>query len=207
VFDLFPLIKSAGRRFAFLHRVLRGEFPCFISTIKALRLPAVRPAALRYLRLAVPQSALVVFPQWRTSMPTQPGVGHPVAPAGIFAEEATGSRKFLGKLDCPFARVQSTPAGRLHQTVAVQQRGPWDVKSKGSRVKVFRRSIAWLLDWLPTLRSAGHPRPTQDSLPAAGQTLPGGLSTRKITLKGFRVASLHLIPLSQASCRNLILRS
>jgi hypothetical protein len=31
----------------------------------------------------------------------------------------------------------------------------------------------------------GLPRPTQDSLPAAGQALPGGLSTRKVPLKGF----------------------
>lgn len=42
------------------------------------------------------------------------------------------------------------------------------------------------------------PRPTQDSLPAAGQALPDGLSTRKVPTKGFRVASLHLILPSQA---------
>ena len=55
VFDMFPSIGSAGRRFASLDRVLRGEFPCFDGTIKALRLPAARPAALRCLRLAVPR--------------------------------------------------------------------------------------------------------------------------------------------------------
>ena len=33
------------------------------------------------------------------------------------------------------------------------------------------------------------PRPTQDSLPAAGQALPDGLSTRKVPMKGFRFAS------------------
>ena len=58
--DMFPSIESAGRRFAFLHRVLQGEFPCFDGTIKALRLPAARPAAqyqsaLGFLRLAVPR--------------------------------------------------------------------------------------------------------------------------------------------------------
>ena len=31
------------------------------------------------------------------------------------------------------------------------------------------------------------PPPTQDSLPAAGQALPDGLSTRKVPMKGFRV--------------------
>jgi hypothetical protein len=35
-FDMVPSIGSAGRRFAFLHRLLRGEFPCFTGTIKAL---------------------------------------------------------------------------------------------------------------------------------------------------------------------------
>ena len=137
VFDLFPSIKSAGRRSAFLPKVLRGEFPWFIGTTRALRLPAARPASLRYLRLAVPQFALALFAPWRTSAPPRPGVGNPVSPAGNSAEETTGSRKFLGNLDCPFAHVQSTPAGRLHQTITVQQRGPWYEKSKGSHERSF----------------------------------------------------------------------
>src|SRR5262249_32007429 len=32
----------------------------------------------------------------------------------------------------------------------------------------------------------GYPRPAPDSLPAAGQALPDGLSTRRVPLKGFR---------------------
>ena len=79
---MFPSTGSAGRRFASLHRVLRGEFPCFGGTIKALRLPAAHPAALRYLRLAVPQRSLVLFAPQRTSAPPWPGVGDPVSPAG-----------------------------------------------------------------------------------------------------------------------------
>ena len=43
VFNMFPSIESADRRFAFLHRVLQGEFPCFNGTIKALRRPAAIP--------------------------------------------------------------------------------------------------------------------------------------------------------------------
>src|SRR4051812_4539969 len=78
VFSMFPSIRSVGRRFASLHRVLRGEFPCFGGTIKALRLPAARPAALRYLRLAVPQRSLVLFAPRQTSALQGPGVGHPV---------------------------------------------------------------------------------------------------------------------------------
>jgi len=78
VFHLFPSRGSAGRRFASLPRVLRGEFPCFSGTLKALRLPAARPAALRCLRLAVPQRSLVRFAPRRTSAPPKPGVGNPV---------------------------------------------------------------------------------------------------------------------------------
>jgi len=55
-----------------------------------------------------------------------------------------------------------------------------------------------VLRQLARFRSARMPPPTQDSLPAAGQALPDGFSTRKVATKGFRSASLHLIPLSQA---------
>src|SRR5437870_500014 len=103
VFDMFPSIRSAGRRFAFLHRVLRGEFPCFTGTIKALRLPAVHPAALRCLRLAVPQRALVVFAPRRTSAPPRPGVGDPVSPAGMLPRK---------RRDLPSS--WGTPIARLH---------------------------------------------------------------------------------------------
>ena len=47
----------------------------------------------------------------------------------------------------------------LHQTVTVQQRGPWSSKGRGSHDWVFRRSIAWLSDSLSTLRRAGYPTP------------------------------------------------
>ena len=67
--------------------------------------------------------------------------------------------------------------------------------------KVFRRSIAWLSDSLFTLRSAGYP-PTQNSLPVAGQALPGRLSTCKVPMKGFRSASYISSSLPKLSCRN-----
>ena len=81
-----------------------------------------------------------------------------------------------GEPQCPFAHVQSTPAGLLapdHCGVAA-----WPLVCEQQRLlrKVFRRSIAWLSDWLSTLRRAGYPAATQDSLPAAGQALPDGLS-------------------------------
>ena len=46
------------------------------------------------------------------------------------------------------------------------------------------------------------PPPTQDSLPAAGQALPGGLSTRRVPLKGFRAASYISSSFPKLSWRN-----
>src|SRR3954464_9291662 len=58
---------------------------------------------------------------------------------------------------------------------------------------------------LSTLRSAGYPSTTQDSLPAAGQALPGGgwcpaRSHRK-------VSAFHRFPLSQAFLAHPLLDS
>ncbi len=102
---MVPSLESDGRRFAFLHRVLRGEFPCFNGTIKALRLPAARLAALRCLRLAIPRLALVLFAPQRTSTAAKawswlPGISHQ-----DYAEETTGPPKFLENPNCPFAHV------------------------------------------------------------------------------------------------------
>jgi hypothetical protein len=126
----------------------------------------------------------------RSRGPSQPAWScYPGISGREFAEETTGSRKFLGDPNYPFAHVQSTPAGLRppdHCGVAA-----WPLVSEQQRLprKVFRRSIAWFADSLPTLRSAGYPRPTQDSLPAVGQALPDGISTRRVPLKGFRAVS------------------
>src|SRR5262245_52883507 len=159
VLHLFPSPGSAGRRLASLPRVLRGEFPCFGGTIKALRLPAARPAALRCLRLAVPQRPLVRFAPQRTSAPPRPGVGNPVAPAGISAEETTGSPKFLGNRLSVCTCSTPTPAGPLTPDRYGAAAWPLVIERQRLPRKVFRRSIAWLSDSLFTLRSAGCPAP------------------------------------------------
>ncbi len=136
--DMFPSIGSAGRRFAFLHRVLQGEFPCFNGTIKALRLPAAHPAALRFLRLAVPHA----FTRSVSSTADECTAGawswSPGVSGRDLAEETTGPRKFLGNLNCPFAHVPATPAGLLApDRFTVQQRGPRYVNSEGSHERSF----------------------------------------------------------------------
>ena len=106
-----------------------------------------------------------------------------------FSEETTGPPKFLGNPNCPFAHVQSTPAGLLapdHCGVAAR---PLVCEQQRLPRKVFRRSIAWLSDSLSTLRDANYSNTTQDSLPVAGQALLDGLLTRKVPMKGFKVVN------------------
>ena len=124
-----------------------------------------------------------------------------------FAEETTGSPKFLGNPDCPFAHVQSTPAGLLAPDHYGAAAWPLVIEQQRLPRKVFRRSIAWLSDSLSTLRSAGYPATTQDSLPAAGQALPDGLSTRRVPMKGFRSASYISSSFPKLAWRNQIDRS
>jgi hypothetical protein len=157
---MFPSLKSADRRFASLHRVLQGEFPCFDGTIKALRLPAAHPAALRFLRLAVPQLALVRFAPGRTSAPPRPGVVDPVAPTGMSLRKRQDLPKVPGEPRLSVCTCSTpTPAGPLapdHYSAAA-----WPLVIVRQRLPrwVFRRSIAWLSDSLSTLRSAGYPVP------------------------------------------------
>ena len=87
-----------------------------------------------------------------------------------------------------------TPAGLLAPDHYGAAAWPLDPQVQRLPRKVFRRPIAWLSDSLSTLRRADYSDPTQDSLPAAGQALPDGLSTHKIPLRGFKIVSLHLYP-------------
>ena len=139
--------------------------------------------------------SLVEFAPWRTSAPPRPGVGDPVSPAGIRrgANRVLPSSwgTFIIRLPCS----NPTPAGLLtsdHCDVAA-----WPLVCKKQRLprKVFRSSIAWLSNWLSTLRSAGYPNTTQDSLPVAGQALLNGIFTRKVPLKGFRFVDYISFPL------------
>ncbi len=82
--------------------------------------------------------ALVAFAPRRTSAPPRPGVGNPVAPAGMMPGRRQDLHKFLGNLDCPFAhdpiRLRQDCS---HQTITAQQHGPWYNSSKGSHERTF----------------------------------------------------------------------
>ena len=90
------------------------------------------------------------------------------------AEETTGPRKFLGNPDCPFAHVQSTPAGLLAPDRFLYSAAAWPSVFQQRRLprKVFRRSIAWLSDSLRAPCAAGSA--SQDGLPRHHARLASG---------------------------------
>ena len=139
-FDAFVVFLKNGsmiRRLASLHRLQQG---------------AVRQLQ-RYYQVAMTSC----HPSRRTSLPSFGGTSaltrsvrspadecaaeawswSPGVSSRDFTEETTGPRKFLGNPDCPFAHVQSTPAGLLAPDHKVPQHGPRYVKSEGSHERSF----------------------------------------------------------------------
>ena len=62
----------------------------------------------------------------------------------------------------------------------------------------FRGSFPRLLQSLSTLRGLSHLRTTQDSLPAVGQTFPGGIDYPQGHYERFQMSLHAIIPPSQA---------
>ncbi len=149
--------------------------------------------------------ALVVFAPRRTSAPSRPGVGRPVSPAGRLPRRR---QDLPSSWRTSIVRLHMFPSdsGRIAYTRPVQcsnvALGISKAKAptKGlSKLNSMAFGLAVYASQGVCTKGAAQSRgPTQDSLPAAGQALPDGLYTRKVPTKGFKVASLHLIPLSQA---------
>jgi hypothetical protein len=135
---MFPSIESAGRRFASLHRVLRGEFPCFDGTIKALRLPAAPPAALRCLRLAVPRWHSFGSLLRRMSAPPE---AWSWSPCGSRRDGPRKRQELPSSWGTPIVRLPMFSRLRRdcpRQTITARQRGPWYPKSKGSHERSLK---------------------------------------------------------------------
>ena len=178
------------RRLASLHWLQLGEVRQLHRYYQDAMTPCCRPAALRFLRLAVPRFHSLRFapsPDECTDRDLELLTRY--LRSGNSPRSEQGSPKFLGTLGYPFAMFQSD-SGRTAcvRPLTTQKRGPWYAKSRGLPRLDLRSSIAWLSDSLFTLRSADYSNTTQNSLPVAGQALPDGISTRKVPLKGFRVA-------------------
>ena len=150
--------------------------PASVGTIKTLRFLAVHFASLRFLRSAIPREHTAVF------------VSSVVAACRTTDLELV--TRFSSRESLPWKQqglpsswgtrtsictCSSTPVGRNvpHQS-GTPARSSLKRERRLQHIILFRGSIAWLLDSLSTLRGAGCPNTTQDSLPAAGYALPGG---------------------------------
>jgi hypothetical protein len=97
---------------------------------------------------------------------------------------------------CPALRPRQV---RSHPTTfGASTRPPLKPERRLPQENYFRGSITRLQHSLSTLRRKGCPSTTQDSLPVAGQALPGRPTCPQGSNERFRSVFLHLILLSQA---------
>ena len=127
-FDAFVVFLKNGsmnRRLAFLRWLQPGAVRQLRRYYRDAMTPCHRPAALRFLRLAVPRlHSLSSLLDGRVSRQSLELVTR-YLPAGNSPRSEQGSPKFLGNHDCPFAHVLiRRRRDCVHQTVTVQQRGP-----------------------------------------------------------------------------------
>jgi len=187
---VFPSIGSTTRHLLSSAGFPGPEFPCFRGTTKCSDfLPPVSP---RFVAFAW---------RYRSSARVSPAT-RPSAAAGGLLElvtrylrpgngsvETTGSPTFLGNPACALALLSDPGRTDGIRPVAMPRRGPHGVHGRGSCMYSFRGSITRLRHWLSTLRSAGYPYTTQDSLPVAGQALPDGLDYPQGSIERFQAVS------------------
>ena len=138
-----------------------------------LRPPAAPLASLRCLRSAIPPLRRGLLPSASTRGRGLRGVGVPV-PEPELSVETDGSPKFLGTPRVPWP-CSPTPVGPVTPGHSgVPARSPRLTRAR-TPAMIFRGSIARPGHSLSTLRREGCPSTTPDSLPAAGQALPGGI--------------------------------
>ena len=149
-------------------------FPRFHGTIKALRLPAAHPAALRFLRLAVPRSTYISLPPPLRAAAAGLGVVHSVSPSGKSSWRRQEFPSSWGAL-VPVCTWSPTPAGRCvpdrlrdaHVAPATRTtKAPTTTKISGLNSMAFGLAAYVSRCWLPVT--------AQDWLPGAGQALLGG---------------------------------
>jgi hypothetical protein len=178
----------------FLHRGPEGPVPRLRGYYDALRRPAALPAALRCLRLAVPHRSLAA------SLPRATSGKHPRIGASFLAERPTSAFPLRVRQDrprswgtplclCPVLRPRWV---RSNQACTVRRHGPRSVHDEGSRIRSFGAQSHGFGTRCLRFAVMSYPMPTQDSLPAAGQALPGGF----LSSAGFHRRVSELLPTS-----------
>ena len=127
--------------------------------------------------------ALVVFAPWPPSAPPRPGVGNPVSPAGKSPRKRQGlpSSWRTSKLSvCPC----SVDSGGTACARPLRRRSmALGISTAKAPTKGLSKLNSMAFGLAVYASQYGLPRPTQDSLPAAGQALPDGLSPARFQRK------------------------
>jgi len=186
-----------------LHRVLRDQFPGFISTMRVLRLPAAHLAALRFLRLAIPRlHSLRSLPDGRVRRQGLELIIRYLHPD--VAEEATGAPKFLGNLISVCTCSKPTPAGLLapdHNGAAT-----WPLVIRRQRLP--RLGLSTLNSMAFGLAVYASQRRLPDDHAKLASSCWSGSTGRGSHPQGsderFQSCTLHLIPPSQAFLAQLM---
>ena len=199
--DVFPGLGSNIRHplsvFPSLHRVLRDQFPGFIGSMKVLRLPAARLAALRFLRLAIPRChSLFSLPGGRVGRQGLELVTRCLPPGCC-----RGSNRISQVPGEPRWSVCHVPNRRrqdcLHQTIKCSSVAPGHRKAEAPTKGLSTlNSMAFGLAVYASPGSLPHHDARLASSCWSGST--GRASHPQGSDERFQSCELHLIPLSQA---------
>jgi hypothetical protein len=176
VLDRFPDRRSVTRRPPSLDRVPAVQVPRLPRYYEGAPTPATPSRQTLVLARRYPRCGGCFAPAGlRHRSRGQECSGSATPRADRRTREDSRSLRFLGNPGvCP--PCSRTPAGLWHQATTVPQRGP-SARSDGGLTA--RSLISGLNSTAFTLAvyasSSGSLRPTQDSLLAAGQALPGGI--------------------------------
>ena len=110
------------------------------------------------------------------------------APTRRLSAETMGSPRFLGVPWYGYAVVHVPGRAPAPGQYGVGVLSPLGTTATTSATRTFRGSIPRPSHSLSTLRSARCRDTTQDSLPAGGQPLPGGIRTRRAPFRRFQVS-------------------
>jgi hypothetical protein len=176
--------------------VVEGHCPAFAGTTRTLRLPVVLPAALRFLRLAVPPLRRAFAPRWRpTRRHRASGAffrGHPLVPPSPGGDDRIS--QVPAQTLCRPAHAPSTPDRPDGTCLDAPSDAATGTGTSVALSMTFRGSIAWLGRLLSTLQSAGSPR--RDARLAShlrGYALVGGLRSRWVCSERFQLCvSCHI---------------
>jgi len=167
---------------------LRVKFPGFTGTVKALRLPDAHPAALRFLRLAVPRiTHLSLPPPLRAAAAGLGLVARYPQPGFLRGNDRIS--QVPGEPLFPFAHVLRPRPVDASQTInGTLAWPPMSERRRHRRQSSFRGSIAWLSGSLSTYHGwVALPRARLASRCWSGS--PGWACTHRAPTKGFKLTS------------------